>query len=60
LILAYFSSLLLRSFLYGVQPHDPLTVGAATLTLLACGLASAWLPARRAAGVDPMQALKTE
>jgi ABC-type antimicrobial peptide transport system permease subunit len=60
LILAYFSSLLLKAFLYGVQPHDPWTVGAVTLLLMVCGLASAWLPAWRAACVDPIQALRTE
>ncbi len=60
LVLTYFSSLLLRTFLYGVQPHDPWTMAAVTLVLLVCGLASAWLPARRAAAIDPMQALRTE
>ena len=60
LVFTYFSSLLLRMFLYGVQPHDPWTMAAVTLVLLVCGLASAWLPARRAAAIDPMQALRTE
>ena len=60
LVLAYFSSLLLSMFLYGVKPHDPWTMAAVTVVLLACGLASAWLPARRAAAVDLMQALRTE
>jgi len=60
LILAYLSSLLLRTFLYGVKPHDPWTMGAGTLLLLGGGLAAAYLPARRAASVDPMQALRTE
>ncbi len=60
LVLAWFSSLLLRMFLYGVQPHDPWTLAVVTLVLLACGLASAWLPARRAAAIDPMQALRME
>jgi predicted permease len=60
LALTWFSSLLLGMFLYGVRPHDPWTMAAVTLVLLACGLASAWLPARRAASVDLMQALRTE
>jgi predicted permease len=60
LVLAWFSSLLLRMFLYGVQPHDPWTLVAVTLVLLSCGLASAWFPARRAAAIDPMQALRME
>jgi predicted permease len=60
LVLAWFSSVLLRMFLYGVQPHDPWTMLAVTAVLLLCGLASAWIPARRAAAIDPMQALRTE
>jgi ABC-type antimicrobial peptide transport system permease subunit len=60
LALAWFSSTLLRMFLYGVQPHDPWTMFAVTAVLLVCGLASAWIPARRAAAIDPMQALRTE
>jgi ABC-type antimicrobial peptide transport system permease subunit len=60
LILAYMTSLLLRTFLYGITPHDPWTMLAVTLLLLGGGLAAAYLPARRAAMVDPMQALRTE
>ena len=58
--LAYFGSRALRSFLYGVQSGDPWTLASVTLLLLACGLAAAWLPARRAARVDPMEALRAE
>ena len=51
---------LFQSQLYGVTTFDPLTLLAATLfTALMVGLASA-LPARRAAAVEPMQALRTE
>lgn len=60
LILAYLSSLLLRTFLYGIEPHDPWTMGAVTLLLLSGGLAAAYLPARRAASVDPIHALRAE
>jgi predicted permease len=60
LLLAYLSSLVLRTFLYGVRPHDPRTMGAVTLLLVMSGLASAYFPARRASRVDPMQALRTE
>jgi predicted permease len=60
LVLAYISSGLLRTFLYGVKPNDPWTMGAVTLLLTGGGIAAAYLPARRAAGVDPMQALRTE
>lgn len=60
LVLAYLLSALLNSFLYGVKPHDPWILGAATLLLLVSGLVSALLPARRAAAVDPIEALRTE
>ncbi len=60
LMLAYLSSLVLRTFLYGVRPHDPWTMGTVTLLLLSSGLAAAYFPARRAARVDPMRALRTE
>ena len=57
---AYLCSALLSSFLYGVKPHDPWILAAATGLLFVCGLISALLPARRAAAVDPIQALRTE
>ena len=60
LMLAYLSTLVLRTFLYGVRPHDPWTMGTVTLLLLCSGLAAAYFPARRAAKVDPMRALRTE
>jgi len=60
LVLSYLTSVLLRTFLYGVKPNDPWTMGAVSLLLIGGGIAAAYLPARRAAGVDPMQALRTE
>jgi ABC-type antimicrobial peptide transport system permease subunit len=50
----------LRSFLFGVSEHDPLTVVSISLLLIICGLVAALVPARRAASIDPMQALRTE
>jgi predicted permease len=58
--LAYFLARLLAGFLFGVQPHDLGTMFAVTVILLACGLAAAYLPARTASRVDPMQALRGE
>jgi predicted permease len=44
--------------LYGLQPHDPLTLLGAALVLIVVALAAAWLPAARAAGTDPAQVLR--
>jgi predicted permease len=60
LALSFFLKRLLASFLYGVQARDALTLSAAVLLLLGTGLAAAYIPARRAASVDPMQALRAE
>jgi predicted permease len=48
------------SMLYGLKPWDPATLAGSALLLLAVALAAGWVPARRAAGVDPMQALRHE
>jgi ABC-type antimicrobial peptide transport system permease subunit len=60
LILAGLLSRLLGQLLHGVSPLDPLVYGAVTLTLLVVAAAAAFFPARRAAAVDPVRALKTE
>jgi predicted permease len=49
-----------RSFLFGVKPLDPASLVAAVSVLLLTGLLAAWWPARRAASVDPMVALRAE
>jgi len=51
---------LVRSMLYGVQPWDPGTMAGGVLILLAVALAASWIPARRAARVQPMDALRHE
>jgi ABC-type antimicrobial peptide transport system permease subunit len=53
-------SRLVRSMLYGIRPDDPATVAAGIFTLLTVALAASWIPARRAAGVQPMEALRHE
>jgi predicted permease len=59
-MLALAASRLVRGFLYGVSAHDGWALAGAAALLLASGLAAAYLPARRAASVDPMRALRTE
>ena len=51
---------LVKSMLYGVQPWDPVTLAAGAFLLLAVALAASWIPACRAAGVQPMDALRHE
>ena len=49
----------LASLLYGVAPRDPATLAAVTIAVVAMAALAAWLPARRAAAVDPAEALRT-
>jgi putative ABC transport system permease protein len=51
---------LLKNLLFGISPIDPLTFAAVAAILAAAGLIACWLPARRAAKVDPMVALRYE
>ena len=50
----------LRTFLFGVAAGDPLTLAGASLTLVAIAGLASWIPARRAAAVDPADALRAE
>ena len=46
--------------LYGIQPTDPASFAAAAVLITMVGAVAAWIPARRAARVDPIQALRNE
>jgi len=50
----------LSTVLYDVQPGDPLTLMAVTTILLAVAAFASWIPARRAARVDPVVTLREE
>jgi len=54
------SARLLSGFLFGVKQYDVPTLAIASILLLAVGTLAAWLPARRASRLEPMQALRTE
>jgi ABC-type antimicrobial peptide transport system permease subunit len=57
---AWMLARLASSFLYGIQPHDTLTFTLVPPFLAAIALIACWIPARRAATVDPVQALRTD
>jgi ABC-type antimicrobial peptide transport system permease subunit len=48
------------SFLHDLQPTDPLAVGAAAVLMFLTATVTGYLPARRAARVDPIEALRAE
>ena len=54
------ASRLLESFLFGVSPLDPVVLTLAAACVLVLALAASFLPARRAATIDPMQALRAD
>jgi putative ABC transport system permease protein len=60
LIAAIAGSRLIEALLYGIGPRDPLVFVTSTLTLLGVAIVACWLPARRAARVNPVEALRAE
>jgi predicted permease len=59
-ILAWFAARFAGSYIFGVQAHDVVTFSAVAVVLAASSFLAAWLPARRAAAVDPILALRSE
>ncbi len=60
LFASWFATRAMQAFLFGVGRHDPMTILSVCGLLAVSGLIAAIVPARRAASIDPMQALRTE
>ena len=60
IVAALFATRLLRSMLFQVDPLDPAVIVLAGAAILLLALAASLVPARRAASIEPMQALRTE
>jgi predicted permease len=57
---AWFLAKLASSFLYGIAPHDTFTFATVPVVLATVALVACWIPARRAASINPTDALRTE
>jgi putative ABC transport system permease protein len=57
---AFWSTRWLSSLLFGITPLDPVTFFGVLLLLLIVALIACWIPARRAVGIDPVQALREQ
>jgi ABC-type antimicrobial peptide transport system permease subunit len=60
LALNWFATRAISRLLYGVKDYDPVTLTLVSLVLVGAAVLAGFRPARRAASVDPMQALRTE
>ena len=60
LVVALAVTRLVQGLLFGVEPTDPLSLAAGAIFLVAAAILAAYLPAHRAARVDPVAALRTE
>ncbi|MEP6492146.1 MAG: ABC transporter permease [bacterium] len=55
---AFFAASVIRGLLFGVAPHDPITFIGVAMMMGAIGIAACWIPARRAARIDPAIAMR--
>ncbi len=55
-----YAGYLMKTLLYGVESYDPIAIAGAPLMLVICAIAAGFIPARRAASIEPMQALRTD
>jgi ABC-type antimicrobial peptide transport system permease subunit len=55
---AYFTARLIQSLLFGIAPHDPATFIGVAVLMAAIGIGACWIPALRAARIDPAIAMR--
>jgi predicted permease len=55
---ALFATRMIRGLLFGVAPYDPVTLAGVALLMMAVGIGACWLPALRAASIDPATAIR--
>ena len=60
LVIAYWTAGAVRGFLIAVEPRDPIVYGLVAIAAVACAMLAAALPARRAAGIDPLDAIRID
>jgi ABC-type antimicrobial peptide transport system permease subunit len=60
LVAALAGGRVIEALLYNVSPRDPIVIGVVTLLLTGIAVIACWLPARRAARLSPLEALRTE
>ena len=60
LVLTFMADRALRSVLFGVSPMDAVSLAGAVMTLIAVSAIATFVPARRAATIDPLQAIRSE
>jgi ABC-type antimicrobial peptide transport system permease subunit len=60
LLLAYAGGQTPSTLLFGLEPHDPVTLGVSVVGLAAVALAASYAPARRAARIEPNTALRID
>lgn len=60
LVASFLVARLLEGLLFGVRPMDPVTLAVVSLIMVVVGLGACWVPARRAAAVDPLVAMRED
>jgi putative ABC transport system permease protein len=60
MVTAFLAGKFLTSLLFGIRANDTLTIGLSGLLVLVLALLASWIPARRASGISPVEALRSE